>query len=157
MTDLEKLQGRWYVNTLEIDGAALSSECFAGAEIFVENDRFTSASMGAVYEGTIKLEPSKKPKTLTMAFTKGPEQGNTNHGIYELGSKGWKLCLTMNGGPAPVAFATTPGSGQALETLTRHAPAARPENPITETAPAGGTAGNCPPGCGRNALRRRRR
>ena len=118
-TDLEKLQGRWYIQSLELDGAALSPGGFAGAEIVLTGNRFQSLSMGAVYEGTIELQSAKRPKALKMRFTKGPEKGNVNNGIYELQKDGWRLCLSMTGGPAPATFATAPGSGCALETLAR--------------------------------------
>jgi uncharacterized protein (TIGR03067 family) len=139
-SDLEQLQGAWHINSLEVDGAALSPGAYAGAKIVLEGNHFTSHSMGAVYEGTIELQPAKKPKSLTMRFDKGPEKGNANHGIYELTKGGWKLCLSMTGGPAPAVFATEPGSGQAFETLTRAAPPVAEAPAITEAFPPGETS-----------------
>ncbi len=54
-----------------------------------------------------------------MKFTEGPEKGNTNRGIYELEGDIWKMCVSMTGGPASIKFATSAGSGCALETLRR--------------------------------------
>ena len=118
-TDLELLQGTWRVDSVEIDGAGISSAVFAGAQLIIDGERFVSLSMGAVYEGILQLDPEQKPKSLVMVFTKGPEHGHTNHGIYEVAPKGWRLCLNIVGGPRPAAFSTSPGSGHALETLVR--------------------------------------
>ncbi|MBI2686793.1 MAG: TIGR03067 domain-containing protein [Acidobacteria bacterium] len=139
MSDLETLQGRWYVNSLEVDGETLSPECFAGAEIVLTGNRFKSLSMGAVYKGTIELERSaNKPKILKLLFTDGPEKGNVNRGIYELKKDRWRLCLNMTGGQAPSAFATAPKSGHALETLTRTAPVVPGAEPIGKIPRTGG-------------------
>ena len=117
--DLAGLQGKWKVETLEMNGAPFGMAAFPEAAIEVEEDRFTSRGMGAVYRGTIEVDTSKSPKRLSMKFTEGPEKGNTNWGIYELEGDAWKLCLSMTGGPAPARFATSSGSGHALETLRR--------------------------------------
>jgi len=117
--DFDKLQGEWSVVSLEVEGAAFGADAFAGAKMVIQGNSFTSIAMGATYEGTIEVDASANPKTLSMKFTEGPEKGNTNFGIYELDGDTWKICLTMTGGPPPPKFATAPGSGQALEVLTR--------------------------------------
>jgi uncharacterized protein (TIGR03067 family) len=124
--ELEKLQGEWSVAHLEIDGLAPAPHVFAGAKMVIHGDRFESLGMGAVYQGTIELNPTAAPKSFRMKFTAGPEKGNTNSGIYELEGDRWRICLNMKGGPAPTEFATSPGSGRALETLNRE-PSGRPE------------------------------
>jgi len=117
--DLAKLQGEWTVVFLEVDGIAPAPSTFAGAKIVIDGDRFTSLGMGAVFEGNLAVNSTASPKVLRMMFTAGPEKGNTNHGIYELDGDRLRLCLSVTGGPAPTEFATSPGSGRALETLDR--------------------------------------
>lgn len=117
--DLEKLQGEWAVMFLEIDGVPAGRDIFSAAKIVIDGNHFTSTGMGPIYRGTIELDAAKNPKILNMKFTEGPEKGNTNRGIYELEGDTWKLCLAMTGGPAPAMFATSSGSGYALETLRR--------------------------------------
>ena len=123
---LESLQGHWDVTSLEVDGTAFP---VAGARIIIEDDRFISLAMGSAYGGTVTADSSTNPKTFSLHFTEGPETGNTNHGIYELDGDTWKICLNINGGPAPAAFATSPGSGNALETLHRAGPASQSKTP----------------------------
>jgi uncharacterized protein (TIGR03067 family) len=118
--DLEKLQGTWRVASLEIDGAAMP----AGGSITVAGDRFTTAAMGAEYSGTVEIDPGKRPKRFDLVFTSGPHAGNRSLGIYQLDGDQWRICLGFAGSPRPTSFATSPGSGHALETLVRAAGAA---------------------------------
>lgn len=117
--DIDKLQGTWNVVALEIEGQPMPGGVINGSKIVVSGNHFTSMAMGAVYEGTVRVDCGLTPKTLDMTFTVGPEAGNTSYGIYELGEDSWRLCLTLHGDRRPSAFATSPGSGLALETLLR--------------------------------------
>ncbi len=117
--ELGRLQGVWNIIFLEVDGMTPAPNVYAGSTIVVEGNRFTTRAMGAVYGGTIELNPEVVPNEFRMKFTEGPEKGNTNNGIYELEGDRWKFCLNIKGGPAPTEFATGPGSGRALETLNR--------------------------------------
>jgi uncharacterized protein (TIGR03067 family) len=136
------IEGSWNVLELEVDGQPMPAGMLASARIVIEGDRFQSLGMGAVYEGTVKLEPSANPKTLDMTFTAGPEKGNTALGIYELDGDDWKLCLTTRGGDRPKRFATEPGTGHALETLRRGKPGEATSLPAE--APAAATEGSGP-------------
>ena len=84
-TDIETLQGVWDVVSLEMDGHTLSATAIGGANIAIQGGHFTSTGMGAVYEGTIEVDASAIPRSFDLNFTTGPEKGNTNLGIYELG------------------------------------------------------------------------
>jgi len=78
--------------------------------------------MGATYEGKLTVDAGSKPCAIDMKFTKGPEKGNTNRGIFELEGDRWRLCLQMTGKERPTRFGTRPGAGLALETLERTKP-----------------------------------
>ena len=117
--ELAKLQGAWNIIFLEVDGMTPAPNVYAGSSIVVEGDRFTTRAMGATYSGTIEMNAEVVPNQFRMTFTEGPEKGNTNNGIYELEGDRWRFCLNLKGGPAPTEFATSPGSGRALETLNR--------------------------------------
>src|SRR5262245_34353663 len=117
--DLDLLQGTWSVTSLEVEGQKMTAGMLDGAQIVIKGNRFTSTGMGAVYKGTLKIDATAKPARLDMKFSAGPEKGNTNLGIYKLDGDTWKLCLAMRGDVRPLKFASLPGSGFALETLTR--------------------------------------
>jgi uncharacterized protein (TIGR03067 family) len=144
--DLERLQGSWTVTALEVDGEAMPAGVLSEARIVIQGNRFTSTGMGAIYEGTLELDPSARPPRFDMKFDAGPEKGNTNPGIYQLNGDGWKLCLATRGKVRPKAFTSPPGSGFAVETLVRDNGAAKPQPktraakkpaPVTAAAPSG--------------------
>jgi len=126
MTDLEALQGVWHVTELESAGRTVSPAAFSGARLVLAGNRFESLGMGAVYEGTLRLDPSASPRAIDLQFTNGPEKGRCNAGIYELLPDGWRLCLNTLGPGRPGLFQTAPGTGLALEVLKRTAPEPAP-------------------------------
>ncbi len=117
--DLDLLQGTWTVAAMETDGEQMPSDLLGEARIVIEGSRFISLGMGAVYEGTLRLDASASPARIDMKFDAGPEKGNTNLGIYHLDGDSWKLCLATHGTVRPESFTAPPGSGFAVETLVR--------------------------------------
>jgi uncharacterized protein (TIGR03067 family) len=117
--DLERLQGTWSVRTLELDGQQTPEAMLGDTRIEVKGDRFTTSGMGATYFGKLALDTSTNPPHIEMHFEAGPENGHVNLGIYELDGDTWKICLSTRGTDRPSRFATSPGTGFALETLTR--------------------------------------
>ena len=118
-TDLDKLQGAWHITSLETDGRKMAAEAVAGATIVIEGTSFTSAGMGATYEGTMKVDETKKPKTFDLLVTAGHAAGTRHLGIYKLDGKSWTMCLAARGKRRPEKFATKAGTGLMLETLER--------------------------------------
>jgi uncharacterized protein (TIGR03067 family) len=118
--DLDLLQGSWSIKSLIMEGQPIPASLFANARIEVERDRFTSLGMGSQYEGTLELFPTANPRELNMRFDAGPEAGNVNLCIHELAPDTWKLCIATRGSVRPTAFASTPGSGIAVQTLQRN-------------------------------------
>ena len=123
--DLDSLQGSWSITALEVEGQPMPAAMLSDARVVIKNGRFTSTGMGAVYEGVLELDSSKNPRKLDMKFDAGPEKGATNPGIYELDGDVLRICFNTRGSARPSSFATTPGSGFALETLTRAAAKAK--------------------------------
>jgi uncharacterized protein (TIGR03067 family) len=118
-TDLDKLQGTWHVSSLETDGQKMPAGTFDGSMMVIEGNTFRSLGMGATSEGTIELDPAKKPKAFHLLFTVGHAAGTRNVGIYKLDAGKWTICLATRGTRRPEKFATKPGTGLALETLER--------------------------------------
>jgi uncharacterized protein (TIGR03067 family) len=125
-TDLDRLQGSWRVASLIVDGAALSAGMIGEAHVVVRGDQFESLGMGIPYAGLLRVDVSRKPKSFSLKFTKGPEKGHVVHGIYELRADKWKLCIAAKGGPAPLTFVSEPGSGFVVEVLKRDVNPATP-------------------------------
>jgi uncharacterized protein (TIGR03067 family) len=117
--ELEKLQGAWTFVSLEVEGAKLPDAMLTGSKIIIKGDNFKSISAGVTYEGKIKIDLSKTPKTLDLIFTDGPEAGRTSLGIYDLAGDNLRICFSLAGSTRPTEFASKPGSGFAFETLKR--------------------------------------
>src|SRR5436309_3761372 len=146
-SDLDRLQGSWRITGLEADGQKVPAEMVAGSRMLVQGDRFTSTGMGSVYEGRLELDESQQPRHFALRFDAGPEKGNTNLGIYELAGDRWTICLATRGSVRPATFASTPGSGFAVETLVRGeaAPAGPSRRGAATAAAAGVPAGPLSP------------
>jgi len=113
------LQGVWNITSLEVEGAVMSAPAFAGSQIVMTGDRFTTASMGAEYSGTFAIDSSVEPNQLDLNFTDGPHAGEKSPAIFKMEGGVLTICLAFAGGSRPADFTTAPGSGHALETLQR--------------------------------------
>ena len=124
---LRALEGEWRFSRLEIDGAPVPAAMLADSRLLIDGDRFRSESPEATYEGVFTIDVEATPAHIDIEFIEGPEAGNWCYGLYELNGDLLTLCLGLAGARRPVAFATTPGSGHALEQL-RRASASRPDH-----------------------------
>jgi uncharacterized protein (TIGR03067 family) len=132
---LRALEGEWHIARLEIDGNAMPEMAMAGSRILIDGDRFRTESPGATYEGVFSIDAEASPPHFTIDFVSGPEAGNRSEGIYRItGPDEFALCLSLGETPRPTTFATSAGSGHALETL-RRVSVARPANVTGGTPP----------------------
>jgi uncharacterized protein (TIGR03067 family) len=114
-----RFEGTWQMLSLEVAGRKMPKETIQGARLIIKGKEFTMKEKTAIYRGQFILDLSKKPKTIDLKFTEGPEKGNTSYGIYELAGDELKLCLTIVGKNRPTEFAAKPKSGHGFEILTR--------------------------------------
>jgi uncharacterized protein (TIGR03067 family) len=131
---LRALEGEWRVARLEIDGAAVSLDVTGDSRILIDGDRFRTESAHATYEGIFTVDVEASPPHIDIEFVDGPEAGNWSYGIFKLDGDELMLCLGLVGSSRPEAFATSAGSGHALEHL-RRASAARPADVTGGTPP----------------------
>jgi uncharacterized protein (TIGR03067 family) len=82
-------------------------------------------SPDATYEGIFTIDVEADPARIDIEFVEGPDAGNWSYGIFRLERADLRFCLGVVGAERPARFATTPGSGHALERLRRSS-AARP-------------------------------
>jgi uncharacterized protein (TIGR03067 family) len=94
-----KLEGTWTVTQMEVEGKSLLEKGMPVPRMTVKGGKITPDSKD-VPEGekldssTIKLDPSQKPKTITVPNLKGgdPKEGVTLIGIYELKGDELRVC-----------------------------------------------------------------
>jgi uncharacterized protein (TIGR03067 family) len=106
--DQEKLQGKWTVESFEYNGTPVERMKDATRE--VKDGKYSlTPKVGDVIEGTIKIDPSKKPKTIDLDVN-----GRILKGIYELDGDALKLCYILTDGERPTEFASKPDTSVIL-------------------------------------------
>jgi uncharacterized protein (TIGR03067 family) len=104
--ELKKLEGTW-VCVSAVEGKE-KREFIRGKEarLTIRNESFMLSVDGEFVEKVaIKVDPSKKPKTVDLTRTEGPEKGDTALGIYELNGDELKLCIAQRSNqPRPTEF-----------------------------------------------------
>ena len=124
---LHALEGEWRFVGLQVDGSDVPAAMSAQSRIQIDGDRFRMKSPEATYDGVFSIDASAEPMRIDIEFVEGPEAGNASYGIYQLRGDQLTICLGVVGASRPKSFATTKGSGHALERL-RRITAVRPSN-----------------------------
>jgi uncharacterized protein (TIGR03067 family) len=91
----------------------------ADSRILIDGDRFRMESPEATYEGIFTIDVDHEPHRIDIDFIEGPESGNRSEGLFQLDGDQLTFCLGLVGAARPERFATTQGSGHALEVLQR--------------------------------------
>jgi uncharacterized protein (TIGR03067 family) len=121
--ELLRIQGTWRLESLEDGkkkaGPGLKKRTFfVGGGVFLvqEGDKIVQA-------GTLRLAPSKAPKGVDAVVRKGPHEGTTMLGIYELKGDRLRVCFDTEGDHRPKEFAAKPGSALFVAVYQRARPA----------------------------------
>ena len=123
---LRAWEGDWRFVALEVDGQTVPASMTSDSRLLVDGDRFRMESPDGVHEGVFTIDVDADPAQIDIEFVEGPEAGERACGIYRLHGDQLQLCLGVVGASRPVTFATSAGSGHALERLRRSS-AARPD------------------------------
>jgi len=116
---LRALEGEWRFESLQVDGNSVQRAMIDASKLGIDGDRFRMDSPEATYDGQFTIDLSQSPSWIDIRFVEGPEAGNSSHGIFELDGDRLTLCLGVVGASRPTSFATSEGSGHALEHLRR--------------------------------------
>jgi uncharacterized protein (TIGR03067 family) len=114
--DLQAFKGTWRLSYKEVDGKKFSDEEIK--DVIATNDGSGNVSVRhgdkVMGEGTVKLDPTKKPKTIDITFTEGERKGTRSLGIYEIESDAFRVCVARAGDERPADFSAKAGSGRTL-------------------------------------------
>jgi uncharacterized protein (TIGR03067 family) len=120
--DLDGIQGTWRMVSREKDGKADAADAIKDVLMTNEGNKFSfkgSASGAGAMKGTLRLDASKKPKTMDRMPSDGPQKGKTLPGIYSLEGDKLTICVALTGKERPKEFATTAKSGRVLSVFKR--------------------------------------
>ena len=117
-TDLDRLQGTWYLDSAMQDGKPLPEVKVKQTTIVFKGNTFRfpgSAEYATSKAGTIKLDETKTPKQMDAIST----DKEVMLGIYALDPNGYKVCFAPAGKLRPTKLTSTPGSGYILQSWER--------------------------------------
>jgi uncharacterized protein (TIGR03067 family) len=111
-TDSDRLQGRWTVLSGESNGELVNKDKIRATVVVFEKTRLYVEDKGhnKLWVMTFKLDPTKKPKTISMKLEEGKYKGASSGGIYALEGEYLKLCYALPNGKKPTSFKTARGS-----------------------------------------------
>jgi uncharacterized protein (TIGR03067 family) len=119
--ELQKFKGTWRMSSKEVDGKKFSGEEIKDVIATSDGSGRVTVRRGdkVIGEGTVKLDPTKKPKTINVTFTEGEYKGKTVLGIYEIESDAFQVCIVRPGGERPAEFSAQAGSGRTIVVYKR--------------------------------------
>src|SRR5258708_3978799 len=116
----EKLQGKWSAVSGERDGQKAPDTEIGQIKLeFKDGKMFINIANETKEIATLKVDGSKKPKTVDLDLTEGPDKGKKAQGIYEVDGDNLKLCVAKPGKDRPTEFATKAGSETTLLVLKK--------------------------------------
>jgi len=115
--DWKILAGTW-----KVDGATLNGDdataALKAAVLTIEQGKY-KLLLGNTDSGTLTIDPDKKPRSMTITGTEGPNKGKTFPAIYEIDGDSLKICYALNGKEAPKEFKSTAENKTLLVTYKR--------------------------------------
>jgi uncharacterized protein (TIGR03067 family) len=120
--DGDAMQGTWVPSAAELAGEKFPDEIRQTIKLVVKGDKYTVTIGKMTDQGTVKLNPSAKPKTLDITGTEGPNKGKTMLAIYELDGDTLRVCYDVSGKNRPTEFKTKANTPLFLVTYKREKP-----------------------------------
>jgi uncharacterized protein (TIGR03067 family) len=118
----DTIEGTWLPSAAELGGKAFPDEVRKTIKLVVKGDRYTVTAGKQIDQGTVKLNPKAKPKTLDITGTEGPNKGKTILAIYEQDGDTLRVCYDLSGKSRPTEFKTTADTQLFLVTYKREKP-----------------------------------
>jgi uncharacterized protein (TIGR03067 family) len=118
--ELKKFEGTWQFTSIEIDGQKPPEDEVKKHKVIIEGEKYTlKIDDNVVNQGTIKVDPTKKPKTIDITTMEGGNPAQVMLGIYEEKGDEHKVCYAMPGQNRPEKFSADAGTGNTLVTYKK--------------------------------------
>ena len=100
--DGDAIQGTWLASEAELAGKKLPDEVRKSIKLVLKDENYAVG----VDKGTVKLDPTAKPKSMDITGKDGPNKGKTYLAIYELDGDTLRICYDLSGKGHPAEFKT---------------------------------------------------
>jgi uncharacterized protein (TIGR03067 family) len=107
-SDKDRFQGTWAMVSGDHGGEKVPEKDLKNCTLTVNGDKATLMMLGRTIEGTIALDPGKKPKQIDLKCDEGAGT-MVNKGIYVLEGDTLKLCIAHPPHERPKEIATKKG------------------------------------------------
>jgi uncharacterized protein (TIGR03067 family) len=116
------IQGTWLAATGELGGKKYPDEVLKTIKLVIKDDKYTVTVGTKPDKGTLKVDPTAKPRSIDITGTEGPNKGKTILAIYELTGDTLRICYDLSGKARPAEFQTKPDTKLFLVTYQREKP-----------------------------------
>jgi uncharacterized protein (TIGR03067 family) len=120
--DGDSIDGAWVPSTAELAGKMFPDDIRKTMKLVVKDGKYTVTVSKQVDQGTVKLNPSAKPKAMDIVGTDGPSKGKTILAIYERDGDTLRICYDLGGKNRPTEFKTKDDTLLFLVTYKREKP-----------------------------------
>jgi RNA polymerase sigma factor (sigma-70 family) len=115
-TDLDRLQGVWKLEYVEVSGRAQKMEYYKKTRLVIKGDKLTLRSNdGRVEIGSVRVDSTKRPKEIDMISRHPAGHLMTDPGIYKLNGDKLTICYAPHldaGQERPTEFETAKEGGR---------------------------------------------
>jgi uncharacterized protein (TIGR03067 family) len=108
--EAKSMEGTWLPTSAELAGEKFPDEVRKSIKLVIKDGKYTVTVGTKPDKGTVKYDPSKKPKELDITGTEGPNKGKTFLAIYEKDGDTLKVCYDLSGKSRPKEFKTEAGT-----------------------------------------------
>ena len=115
----DELDGTWKPVEIEFGGMKQPEASFSAWRLELAKGTYALKGAESPDSGTVKVDTTKKPMTMDVTGTDGPNKGKTFPCSYELSGDTLKICYDLSGKKRPEEFRTEKGTKLYLVTYHR--------------------------------------
>ncbi len=120
--DAKSMEGAWLASAAELGGEIFPNEVRKTIKLVIGDGKYTVTVGKNPDRGTVKVDPSKKPKEMDIIGTEGPNKGKTILAIYEMTDDTLRICYDLSGKARPSEYKTAKDTKLFLVTYKREKP-----------------------------------